>query len=167
MTFPTVAIANYFIGKAQSEGICITPMKLLKLVYIAHGWHLGLYDRPLIGEEVQAWQYGPVVSSVYHDFKHYGSGNITRQHMISGPDGNPIIPTVTHSKVSVFLDKVWEAYKHYNGWQLSDITHQPGTPWDIVWRQNGGSERRGSPIPQQLIADYYKKLATRRDATRT
>jgi len=58
-TQPTLAVANYLIGKAQSEGRSITPMQLIKLVYIAHGWTLGLYDQPLIGEQVEAWTYGP------------------------------------------------------------------------------------------------------------
>jgi len=48
----TLAVANYLIGKAHSEGDRITVMKLLKLVYIAHGWSLGLTGKPLIGEEV-------------------------------------------------------------------------------------------------------------------
>jgi len=54
-------------------------MQLIKLVYIAHGWTLGLYNQPLIGKQVEAWTYGPVIPSVYHDFKHYGRDPITQQ----------------------------------------------------------------------------------------
>jgi len=44
-------------------------MKLQKLVYYAHGWHLALNNEPLIDEQVECWQYGPVISSLFHEFK--------------------------------------------------------------------------------------------------
>ncbi|QLH42366.1 MAG: DUF4065 domain-containing protein [Coxiellaceae bacterium] len=48
-------------------------MKLAKLIYVAHGWSLALNDVPLIDEAVQAWKFGPVIESVYHEFKHFGN----------------------------------------------------------------------------------------------
>ena len=57
-----------------------TPMHMIKLVYLSHGWMLGLRERSLINEAVEAWRYGPVVPSVYHRFKsfvggtHFGGG---------------------------------------------------------------------------------------------
>ena len=42
-------IADYFLSKHSVDGN-ITPMKLIKLVYIAHGWHLGITDTALIDE---------------------------------------------------------------------------------------------------------------------
>ena len=36
-------------------------MHAIKLVYLCHGWMLGIYGRSLIGEPVEAWRYGPVV----------------------------------------------------------------------------------------------------------
>ena len=164
MTFPTIAVANYFIGKAQSEGVSITPMKLLKLVYIAHGWRLGLQNLPLIGEEIQAWKYGPVVESVYQDFKQYGRGSIARQKPVFQSNGEMVIPTVTDPVVAGFLDNVWNAYKHLDGFQLSAITHQKDTPWYKTWVDNGGSEYLGAAIPQGTIAEHYRQLAVERGA---
>ena len=40
-----------------------TPMHVLKLVYLCHGWVLGLTDQALIDEPVEAWQYVPPVLS--------------------------------------------------------------------------------------------------------
>jgi len=59
-----LAVANYFIKKSQDDGIAVTPMQLVKLVYIAHGWHLGLHHSQLLTESIQAWKYGPVIPSV-------------------------------------------------------------------------------------------------------
>ena len=54
------AIANFFLWQEQ-----ITQMKLHKLLYYAAGWHLGFTGEPLFDEDIEAWQYGPVVPSIY------------------------------------------------------------------------------------------------------
>ncbi|MCC7437458.1 MAG: DUF4065 domain-containing protein [Armatimonadetes bacterium] len=58
-------VGNSFLDIALKDGTALTPMKLLKLVYIAHGWHLGIMGKPLISDEVQAWKYGPVIPKLY------------------------------------------------------------------------------------------------------
>ena len=52
-------------------------MKMQKLVYLAHGWHLAIHDRPLISENFEAWPYGPVEEDLYHIFKPYRDAPIT------------------------------------------------------------------------------------------
>jgi uncharacterized phage-associated protein len=64
-TYDPKAIANYFIARAAADGKRLTPLQLIKLVYIAHGWYLGLTGEPLINEPPEAWQYGPVIPSLY------------------------------------------------------------------------------------------------------
>lgn len=57
LPYPAIAIANYFLKLGKERGIAINPMKLNKLVYLAHGWHLALYDLSLIDEMVEAWTF--------------------------------------------------------------------------------------------------------------
>src|SRR5687767_12203236 len=77
MTYDPKSIANYFIDLAAAEGKKLTPLQLIKLVYIAHGWYLGLTGKPLINESPQAWQYGPVIPSLYHALKIHGNDAVT------------------------------------------------------------------------------------------
>lgn len=53
MTVEALAIANEFIDLAAEREEQLTPMKLQKLVYYAHGWWLGLTSQPL------AWRGNP------------------------------------------------------------------------------------------------------------
>ena len=76
MAYEAKAIANYFLEKAKAEGNSLTPMQVQKLVYFAHGWYLGLFGEPLIKESVQAWSYGPVIPSLYQEFKRFGNQGI-------------------------------------------------------------------------------------------
>jgi len=149
-----IAVANYFIQKSFDTGEEMTPMKVLKLVYIAHGWNLGIKSEPLISEAVQAWQYGPVIETVYHKFKDYGNKQITS--LGSNFGFGITTPVIQDKKNESILDKVWDVYKKYNGLQLSTLTHQSGTPWDIIWNQESGAHRKSAIIPNDLIQAHYK-----------
>ena len=122
-----------------------TPMHVIKLVYLCHGWMLGICDRPLIVEPAEAWRYGPVVPVVYRAYKSFG--------------GDPIdtVPTdrgeVFDGKQTELMAAVLRAYRKYTPWDLSAITHQPGTPWHAVYGDGRGA---GAIIPNKLIRKYYK-----------
>jgi len=155
--FESVVIANYFIEKSLNSGnVILTPMKLLKLVYIAHGWYLGLTGKPLINETVMAWKFGPVVGSVYQQFKRYGGTKII--------EPAPVPPSY-HLPVHVtrFLDKIWEIYSGFTAVQLSTMTHKPGTPWDKVWNQQGGKDQLAAEISNKIIQEHYSQKVQRNE----
>src|SRR5258708_36262190 len=115
--YSALAVANYFLGLAKANRVTLDPMKLQKLIYFAHGWHLALYDgEPLINEEIQAWQYGPVVQSVYHEFKQFGADPITKLatdiDVASGEIVTPRIP-MDDTQTMGLLNKIWEIYGTY------------------------------------------------------
>ena len=148
------AIANYFLDKADGERTTLTPMKIIKLVYIAHGWHLALTDKPLIKENVEAWIYGPVIPELYHEFKKYGNTPIQEYAMeIMAPVVTSSPPDLPFS-IEQFLDRVWEVYKRFTAIELSQMTHQENTPWDRTIKTS--SDKTDPRIPDDLIRDYYK-----------
>ena len=147
------AIANRFLDLAARDDEALTPMKLQKLVYFAHGWYLALKDKPLLSEQVQAWSYGPVIPSLYHEFKVYGNGPITNTARAwDGEEYSEI--RLGDPEVKAILSRVWDVYERYTAIQLSKMTHQEGSPWDITWKQCQGRKR--TPIPDDLIRDYFK-----------
>ncbi|WP_431213380.1 Panacea domain-containing protein [Puia sp. P3] len=115
-----LAIANYFIRKSIDSGEELTSMKLIKLVYISHGFYLALTGNSLLNEAVQAWKYGPVVKSVYQETKKYGSGPVTAYFVDSANN----VPFPADKTIYPFLDKIWEIYGKFNGLQLSALTHE-------------------------------------------
>lgn len=150
---PVQAIANFFIEKGAAESIPITPMKLLKLVYIAHGWHLGLTQLPLIDEDVEAWRYGPVIPSLYRRFKSFGNlpipaTEISQNVQLSNPE-----------RIKPFLERVWNSYKGFSAIELSSMTHAKNTPWYQVWEVEGGKNCMGADISPQVIQKHYMEKA--------
>ena len=103
---PTLAVANFFIEKSKASGVPVDPLKLQKLIYFAHGWHLAVTGEPLLDENVEAWPYGPVVPTVYHEFKKDGNSTIAGPATIF--DGKEwVIPRITDPSALSVLEKVW------------------------------------------------------------
>lgn len=158
-----LAIANYFIDLAHKDKIDIRPLKLMKLVYIAHGYILALLDKPTDGaklEEVEAWQYGPVFPSVYYSFKQYGGNPIDEKTTIldfdkltSGEDSfhTPILTSEEEKKVCEF---VWRNYGKFSDSELVSKLHMHGTPWKECYKQG-----MNVVIPDKATKRYYTLVA--------
>jgi uncharacterized phage-associated protein len=155
MSYSPKSIANFFIELAASKGESISPMKLQKLVYYAHGWYAGYTKTPLINETIEAWQYGPVISSLYHEFKQFGSNAIkSKATDFDSASFNIIeVQTPAEEPIRKFLTNVWDSYGKYTAIKLSEMTHAAGSPWEMTWKSSGGV--KGVDIPLDMIADHF------------
>jgi uncharacterized phage-associated protein len=168
------AIANWFLDRAERDGQQLTAMKLQKLAYVAHGWHLAYFDQPLVYDPVEAWKWGPVFRSLYREFRDFGSEPIACH--ATAFDGASLevreigiqdyAPLRDPHAMDPFLENIWKLYGGYSAGQLSDITHQPGTPWSQIVEGMGGSILPFTVIPNKLIEEHYKKLLDERSAQR-
>ncbi|MBV1823336.1 Panacea domain-containing protein [Komagataeibacter oboediens] len=144
-----ITVANRFLALAQKRNATLTPMQVLKLVYLAHGWMLGLYGRPLFQDSVQAWQYGPVIPSLYNKVRSFKSQPVIGPLPSSDPKG------LTPEEESV-ADQVYAIYGDLSGPALSRLTHAPNTPWS----QTYDPHHFGLQISNDLIENFYRaKLA--------
>ena len=159
--FKSLAVANRFIELSGGKESNLTLMKLLKVVYFAHGWHLAITgNEPLVDDAIEAWKFGPVAPSIYHSFKEYGSSPITDFGKEAVLKDNEVIYISPVLEGGAFIDalteKMWEIYGAMSAFQLSDLTHLQGTPWHKVWFEMGGCKRKGVDIPDSMIAEYFK-----------
>lgn len=145
----SVAVADRFLTLAKARGKLFTPMQLLKLVYIAHGWMLGLYGRPLIQDKVEAWQYGPVIPKLYNAIRHFKSDPVVGPLGRETPDLSPVAESVIAQTLEIYGDKTGPA--------LSRLTHMPGGPWDTVYERGDF----GTNIPNDIIEDHYTQLVAK------
>ncbi len=152
------AVANFFLEKEH-----LTQMKLHKLLYYAHGWHLGFTEQPLLDETLEAWQYGPVVPSIFWEFGSFGASPINRlaQDFDPTPDGSIDTPRVDPADhfVQNLLVRTWTVYGDYTAAQLSKLTHMPGSPWTITRADNPGVKYAG--IPNALIREHFRERVRR------
>ena len=166
MAHSAIAAANYLLQRSQDVGIELTPMQLLKLVYIAHGWSLAISGHPLIREEIEAWDYGPVIRALYDAVKHYGRDAISAPLKTANFDSatntaREIEPTESFTvEERAILDRIVEVYGPLRAYQLSALTHKEGTPWS-----RSHSERL-STISDPEIAEHFRQLAQEQNVER-
>lgn len=147
MSYNSETIANYFIKKHSEYGE-LTPMKLIKLVYIAYGWYLTTFDnKRLLSEQPQAWRYGPVFPTLYNSLRSFG------RNFVKEPISTYKSETINKDDAE-FLDKIWSIYGEKDGIYLSALTHKEGTPWSLAYPRG-----ENVVIPDELIKEHYSKLS--------
>ena len=146
-------IANFFLEKKDHD---IDNLKLNKIVYISLGFSLALLNKDIFNEEVQAWKYGPVIPSLFHEFKHCGKNTIRKQSTeysySKNKKYNPVIDKQDLSLKDV-LSIVWKLYKNKTGAKLIELTHGENTPWSM---SKSTPIEWNTIIPKELIKKYYK-----------
>lgn len=161
MSHDARAVANVMIEKGKKDGNPLTPLQIIKLTYLCQAWMLAMFDRKMFRQDVQAWEYGPVIADVYHGLKENGRR----------PVSNPI-PAYTQDfddDQEHILDEVYRVYGNWSGGQLSRLTHRPGSPWYKTKQEDPLS--RHVTIDNDRIREYYagvlseseKGSSTRRD----
>lgn len=138
-------VAKWFLAYnrdvlVEEGGEYISNLKLQKLLYYAQGSFLAVTGSPLFDDPIVAWQHGPVVESVYHEYKKNGSNGIP-----FNDDFN--FDTFTNDENNL-LKEVYETFGQYSAWKLRNMTHNE-TPWK--------STHQNSTISQDIIKDYFKK----------
>lgn len=128
ITVPVQAACNTILYKAFNEEIPVTPMKLQKLLYFSHREYLKKTGQPLFNERFEPWPYGPVLPSVYEEFRSFHSDKITM--FAKNADGSAsILSEQGAPKACQAINTVWERYKWYSGIELSTMTHMAGSAW--------------------------------------
>ncbi|MDR6873534.1 putative phage-associated protein [Bosea sp. BE125] len=146
---------NSLLERAFREGRSdMSPMKAQKMLFYTHGWHLATTGLPAIDQPFEVWPYGPVVGVIYHDLKGYGGGMVST-YIPEGAGQPPLVVNRNRTDLYQSLDIAWEKYIGIPAVNLSAMTHEPGSPWDIA-KSNGLAF-----IPNEMIRDYFVGLATR------
>ena len=139
--------ANTIIRRALQMKIPISSMKLQKLLYFLYARYLYLYQAPLFADNFEKWQYGPVVSEVYHAFHKYGANPIT--DFAQDRDGKVYLVDEKNEKFMKCFDEVWGKFHAMSGWELSSLTHDEGTAW---------SKATGQLLPLDAIQEDGRRF---------
>lgn len=141
MAYNVLDIANKILAKPNSEyEELISNMKLQKLLYYMQGFHLAYFGTPLFDDRIEAWQYGPVVPSVYDHFHKYKSQGIK-------PESEKII-TLSEEEEHLF-DEVYKVYGEYSAIGLMNMTHSE-FPWSST------AIGKGNVISREKMKNFFK-----------
>ncbi|MCU6786400.1 Panacea domain-containing protein [Aedoeadaptatus acetigenes] len=137
-------IANWFLNYnfqlrefEDEDTDNISNLKLQKLLYYAQGTFLAIHNQKLFNDPIVAWKHGPVVESVYQNFKSYGASGIDQFQEVKLDD-----ETVD------LLIEVYDVFGKYSAWGLREMTHQ-----EDPWKNTNQSD----VIDPRLIKKYFEE----------
>ncbi len=129
-------VARFFIDYGEKSGEPMTNMRVNKMLYFAQGVYLAKEGSPLFAEDIKAWQYGPVVASVYGKYKDF--------------ENRPIVDREARFNRTLFTDSEYHSlldaariYGVFTTSHLVTLSHRPGGAW--------GATAQGEAIPNELI----------------
>ncbi len=147
-----IRVVNEFIERSFRDAVRdLTPMKLQKLVYFAQGWSLALAGKPLFNDPIEAWQFGPVVKTLYRRLKRYGRSSI--KDYLRPENSDPLMLEAKAEGERKIVEEVWRVYKNYSGCALVTLTHNEGTPWSVAVEQ--ADNAFGAEINREVIREYF------------
>jgi uncharacterized phage-associated protein len=133
-------VAKYLLTfNDPEEGEAITHLKLQKLLYYSQGINLALTGKPLFAEDIKAWKHGPVVESIYHEYKDFGSNGI--------PAPCDFDFTQISSEQQDILKEVYTVYGQFSAWKLRQMTHD-----EPPWKNTPLNE----VISKESLKEYFK-----------
>ena len=117
-----IDIAREFIAR-YSDTLEITNLKLNKLVYYTQVESLRCYGEALFCDDIEAWQYGPVVPEVYSVYKRFGRERIPREAAVD------LLPKYAEEIVCT----VASTYGKLTAFDLVSLSHRTGGAWERVY----------------------------------
>lgn len=133
-------LAHNRIAESEEGGELISNLKLQKLLYYAQGCCLALTGAPLFEDAIVAWQHGPVVESVYHEYKANGSNGIVFEEDFDFSKFS--------DEENDLLTEVYDTFGQYSAWKLRNMTHE-----EDPWKNTPQNE----VIDPNLIMDYFRR----------
>ena len=138
--YNALRIALYVIKRYMEQIVDISNLKLQKVLYFIQKGFLCRKENPCFNDRIEAWQYGPVVPSVYSIFSASGSSSIKLYSLL---DDN--FNDIENEDIQL-LNEIIDRDLNTDVWEMVKRTHQVGGAWDIVFNQ-----REERLIPLDLI----------------
>lgn len=122
MKYSAIDVAKYVIKEYGNRGEGVSNLKLQKILYYAEMKSLKETGCALFCDPFEAWRHGPVISSLYANFKKYMSDSIDLKDDVFN---NCIELSECDKKVvNCVIDKTFNV----DPWCLVDKTHET-SPW--------------------------------------
>lgn len=124
----STVLCNNILNRGFKEKISISPMKLQKLMYFICMDYTRKNGTSPISEQFEVWQFGPVLPSIYAEFKAFGSKPI-KEYAKDANGKAFMVNEERNPRLAETIDHIWRRYKNMTGIELSQITHQTRSGW--------------------------------------
>lgn len=142
----TVRVNDAACYLCERSGWQLSNLKLQKIMYMADMNFVGRSGMRLLDEDFEAWDYGPVLPSLYRKCKAFGAKPIP--HVFWGAQ------SLRGSAEEKMLGLAWESLKSATPGQLVEATHSAKGAW--VRRYIPGA-KQVKIFTQDMIQEYGRR----------
>ncbi|WP_296009593.1 Panacea domain-containing protein [uncultured Adlercreutzia sp.] len=128
-----------------------STMKLQKIVFYSHAYHLVRTGEPLVDEKIEAWANGPIFPALFD--KHRRSFVVSRGFFSGFAKGAPL-----KSSEVIALRAALGAFRDMTGAELSELTHSE-SPWADARKGLAPAARSHNQISDESIMKFYSSLS--------
>ena len=138
--YKAMDLANYIVDKCIKDNVPITNLQLQRILYFVQKDFLKRGSRAF-SDNIEAWEFGPVVPNVYFCFCGFGAMPIL---FIS----RDTVPNLSTDKN--IIDNIVENKRSLTPWEIAKETSKITGAWFKVYDNGKGSHRI---IPVDLIKE--------------
>ncbi len=153
-------VARYIINYSNKKEYSTSNLKLQKLLYFVQAYFLSFTPsrKPCFEEEIEAWDFGPVVPSVYHEFKSFGGNSIpviTSYYKFNSNNSLWSIKKIAYDPECIskeerkIIESVVDKFAPYSASSLVSLTHNQ-TPWKKAYQPH-----HNNIISKKSIQEYF------------
>jgi len=136
-------VAKLFLSWSDNNGDLITNLRIQKLLYYAQAWYLVNYNRRLFNDPIEAWEFGPVIRSVYKKYQAHKGEPIP--YKTNNKEENVFQPHQIN-----FLTEFFRVFSNFSATALVSLSHSEA-PWINAYEQG-----QNSTINTQEMKAFYK-----------
>ena len=157
MIYDALEVSRHIVNYCNDSKYGMTNLKLQKLLYFIQAYSLIKRGRPCFNDEIEAWDFGPVVPSVYHEYKRYGAFYIfSIKTYIEFDKSNSwnmreveYKDNIINEKDKKLINEVVNAFSNYSASDLVSLTHAQD-PW-----KNAYKSRQSNVITKKAIEEFF------------
>lgn len=137
--YKALDLANYIVDKCIKDNAPITNLQLQRILYFVQKDFLKRGSWAF-SDDIEAWEFGPVVPNVYFYFCGFGVMSISISR--------DVVPNLTSDKN--VIDNIVEAKRSLAPWEAAKEIHKTTGAWSKVFNNGKGSH---CIIPVSLIKE--------------
>jgi uncharacterized phage-associated protein len=149
-----IDVAKYlvYLAVCEDEPDFLSHLRLQKLLYYVQGWSLGIRNKTMFDDRIEAWAHGPVVRNIYYVFADYGYKPVLLEDVGAAEN-------LTEEDMG-FIQSVWSSYKQFSASSLREMTHKDA-PWRDARGDCGPSDRCENEITIKAMKDFFSSQASK------
>lgn len=150
--YDALEVSRHIINYSNDAGYGITNLKLQKLLYFVQAYFFIKKGKPCFRDSIEAWNFGPIVPSVYREYKRYGGFYVFSVETyidsltLKRKKFEDNVISVEDKKL---IDEVIDTFAEYSNSRLTDLVHGQ-TPWQEAYRSD-----HGRVISANAMREYF------------